>query len=93
MWSETENGVAPSNSNPTETSPLLGTPQQENGGSKFPPAGAVGIPNSGINGPPYDESAQHAGHLHASPEERAREVEATKPQLKYILPAISIGVS
>ncbi|BDD64118.1 hypothetical protein MPDQ_000539 [Monascus purpureus] len=75
-------------SHPTETSPLLGS--QENG--KVPQSSTIGIPNSGLNGPPYDEAAQHAGHTHATEEEQAKGVIDARSQLKYILPAVSVGI-
>lgn len=75
-------------SNRTETSPLLGA--QRNGHA--PHYSTVAIPNSGLNGPPYDESAEHADHTHATEEEQAKGTLDARSQLKFIIPAVSLGV-
>lgn len=73
----------PPERNPTETSPLLG-PQGN---------GSVAIPNTGVTGPPYVESAQHADHSHANGEPgQTKAVLDARQQLKLIVPAVSIGV-
>ena len=75
-------------SDPTETSPLLG----ERTDGKLPQRSVESVPNGSLNDQPYDESAQDAVRSRTTDEEQAKDVVGAAAQLKFIIPAVSIGV-